>query len=259
MHGWDKAVRIAVPGDASARKYERLTLNGQKAVLMDAPFHDEGPACLVQASEDERRALGYPAQAMLAGSDPSAFICLASALTRRGFAAPRILGADLESGFLLLEDLGDALYARVLEQVPSCEEEIYSKAVSCLAAIYRSSFSNTLTAHGTKWSIGTYDVLALQTEADLFLDWYVGEFDGALQEGARAEWTEIWERAFVHLNAHATGLALRDFHAENIFALEDGGGFYRNNFTHNTFSNTLGACFLHHALRSAIAGCDKSF
>lgn len=223
-HGWGQAARTSVPGDASTRRYERLALGAQNAVLMDAPFEDEGPACPVGASEDERRALDYPAQAMLAGSSPSAFVCLASALTRRGFAAPRILGVDLKAGLLLLEDLGDALYARVLDSVPSCEEEIYRKAVSCLAAIYRSSFSNTLIAHGTEWTIGTYDNLALQTEADLFLDWYVGEFDGDLSLQARTEWTQIWARAFLCLDAHATGLALRDFHAENIFVLEDAVG-----------------------------------
>lgn len=223
-NGWGAAERIAVPGDASTRRYERLALGPKKAVLMDAPFDTDGPACPIGASEADRKVLGYSAQAMLAGSDPSAFVCLASALTRRGFAAPQILGVDLKAGLLLLEDLGDALFARVLESVPSCEEDIYSQAVSCLASIYRSSFSNTLIAHGTEWTVETYDNLALQTEADLFLDWYVDEFDTSINAEARAEWVQIWSRAFTHLNAHATGLALRDFHAENIFALEDGVG-----------------------------------
>ncbi|PHR91830.1 MAG: aminoglycoside phosphotransferase [Robiginitomaculum sp.] len=220
-HGWGDAVRTPVPGDASARRYERLVLDGKKAVLMDAPSEEDGPTCPLGASLAERKDLGYGAQAMLAGSDQAAFVCLASALTRRGFAAPHIWGADLSAGLLLLEDLGDDLYAPVLKAEPDREADLYREAVSCLSALYRSSFATSLQAHGATWQVGTYDNMALQVEADLFLDWYAPEFEAPLDADARADWTRIWTEAFSHLQAHATGLALRDFHAENIFAHKD--------------------------------------
>lgn len=205
--GWGAAKRTPVQGDASARAYERLTLGSDKAVLMNAPF---------AASDDP-----YTVTAKLAGSDPEAFICLATALTRRGFSAPCILAADMDNGLLLLEDLGADLFAQILEREPKKERKLYSSAISCLAAIYRSSFSDILNAKGANWHVRSYDSKALQAEADLFLDWYIPEFDSALSPEAKQEWHHIWAKAFTHLDAHAHGLALRDFHAENIFWLPE--------------------------------------
>ena len=37
LHGWGAAARAPLAGDASFRRYERLTLDGRPAVLMDAP------------------------------------------------------------------------------------------------------------------------------------------------------------------------------------------------------------------------------
>ncbi len=220
VHGWGKAVRTVVPGDASSRRYERLALKNKKSVLMDAPDDQDGVTCSVGMNLEQRQALGYNAQARLAGSSLPAFICLATALTRRGFAAPRILAADIKAGLLLLEDLGDDLFAGVLEKHPDQEEVLYKKAVSCLGAIYRSSFAQDLSAHGANWHVGTYDDMALLAEADLFLQWYVPHFENSVSEKAKAEWGKIWVESFQYLRAHPTGLALRDFHAENIFALE---------------------------------------
>lgn len=224
VHGWGGAARTAVPGDASARRYERLILKDKKAVLMDAPEDADGLICPIDATLGQREALGYNAQARLAGSSLSAFICLATALSRRGFHAPHIMASDAETGLLLLEDLGDELFAHVLSKNPTREGEIYQKAITCLAALYRSSFSPNLKARGLNWYVGDYDDIALQAEADLFLQWYVPYFDTPLSPTARSEWVQIWQESLTHLKAHAPGLALRDFHAENIFDLEEGVG-----------------------------------
>ena len=187
---------------------------------MDAPEDRDGVLCPVDASDEQRAALGYNAKARLAGSSLSAFICLATALTRRGFAAPHIIAADRDAGLLLLEDLGDDLYARVLADSPEREYALYKKAISCLAAIYRSSFAVDLQARDTHWHIGTYDEMALRTEAELFLGWYIPKYEAPLSQSAKDEWKDIWAGCFAHLNAHPHGLALRDFHAENIFDLK---------------------------------------
>jgi aminoglycoside/choline kinase family phosphotransferase/dTDP-glucose pyrophosphorylase len=221
---WASARRDPVAGDASTRRYERLTMGLEKAVLMDAPPAAEGPACPVNASTDERQALGYNAMARLAGPDPAAFVCLARELTRRGFSAPRILGADHEKGLILLEDLGEDRFAEVLQKHPKKEQELYSNAVSCLAAIYRSSFNPEMVHQNANWTVQDYDPMALQAEADLFLDWYAPAFDGEVSDEAKSQWHDLWADAFSHLNAHASGLALRDFHAENIFALPERDG-----------------------------------
>lgn len=206
-NNWGDAKRTPFPGDASSRSYERLQRGDEHIVLMNAPFVPHKDP--------------YSIAAKLAGSDPDAFICLATALTRRGFSAPRILATDRDNGFMFLEDLGSDLFSQVLAKDPSKEKELYCTAIDCLAAIYRSSFAENLNAHGAQWRVRKYDTQALQTEADLFLEWYVPEFGLAVDEDTKVVWYEIWADAFTQLDAHAHGLALRDFHADNVFWLPE--------------------------------------
>lgn len=223
---WDAATRDAVPGDASSRRYERLTFamknrDAKKAVLMDAPKGAETPSEPEGASVDKRKALGYNALARIAGNNPEAFAVISNELSKRGFSAPTIIAADLDKGLMLLEDLGDSLYARVIENDPSLERELYEAAIDTLAALYRSSFPAQSDFIGKTWRIRDYDSAALLAEADLFLDWYAKDFDRDISATARAEWNAIWSELFKTLSVHAPGLALRDFHAENIFWLPE--------------------------------------
>ncbi|MDH3262873.1 MAG: phosphotransferase, partial [Paracoccaceae bacterium] len=110
--GWAGAARVALAGDASARRYERLSRGpGETAVLMDA-----APG----AGEDVRR-----------------FAAAARHLAGLGFSAPRILAEDAEHGFLLLEDLGDDLFARLLARDPAREADLYAAATDVLVALHR--------------------------------------------------------------------------------------------------------------------------
>ena len=218
---WNKAERSPVPGDASSRRYERLSLGGKKSVLMDAPKGVETPSEPEGASIQARKALGYNALARIAGNNSEAFAVIGHELSKRGFSAPQILAADMDKGFMLLEDLGDNLYARVIEKDPVQERKLYEVAIDTLAAIYRSTFPASAEFGGKTWRIRDYDSAALLAEADLFLDWYAKDMGKDIKDKARAEWDEIWTQMFQTLTAHAPGLALRDFHAENIFWLPE--------------------------------------
>jgi len=217
--GWSKAVRNAVPGDASTRHYERLKLNGEIAVLMDAPKGVEAPSEPEGASVEDRKALGYNALARLAGPNPEAFACIANELIMRGFSAPKIIAADLDKGLMLLEDLGEAVYAKIIKNDIANERPLYEAAVDTLAAIYRSSFPQTMSYNNTIWRVRDYDVAALLAETDLCLDWYAKDYGYEISGDVRDEFYNLYEQSFKHLNAHASGLALRDFHAENLFWL----------------------------------------
>ena len=83
---WQDAIREAVPGDASSRRYERLTLGDEKAVLMDAPKGAEAPSEPEGASIEQRKALGYNAVARIAGNNPEAFAVIGNELSKRGFS-----------------------------------------------------------------------------------------------------------------------------------------------------------------------------
>lgn len=219
--GWGAAQVAPFPGDASTRRYFRLDRNGARAVLMDAPGASESPACPPDADPATRAALGYNAVARLAGNNVAAFAALAGALVARGFSAPRVHEADPAAGLLLIEDLGDDLFARVLP-ARADESALYAQAVETLGAIYRSSFDTEPAAFGMSWRLMAYDATALQAEADLFLDWYLARRCGRpAGAGGLADWRAAWAQAFDVLGAHAPGLVLRDFHAENLIWLPD--------------------------------------
>ncbi len=219
--GWADAQIESFPGDASSRRYFRLSRGADVAVLMDAPRGAEMPAEPEGASAADRAALGYNALARLAGPEPAAFACVSNELVIRGFSAPKILTADFDQGLLLLEDFGQGVYAKVIAADPQMEAPLYKAAVECLAEIYRSSFPALMCFRDASWRVRAYDEVALLTETHLFLDWYAADKGVDISDDARASWDDIWSGLFSVLSAHAPGLALRDFHAENLFWLPE--------------------------------------
>ena len=187
--GWGDAARHPLAGDASDRRYDRLTRGSDRAVLMDAP----------------------PGK----GDDPADFIRIADHLAALGLSSPRILVRDLAHGFLLLEDLGDRLVAREAAD-PALEASLYRLAVNVLVH---------LQAHPAP--AGLPDLTAGDwAEAACFApDWYrfaaLGNSEGAETRAAfRAELTRL-------IATHSDGprvLILRDYHAENLLWLPDRSG-----------------------------------
>lgn len=225
--GWGRAARAPLAGDASTRRYERLSLDGGTAVLMDAPPRAEAASCPPEADHEERRRMGYNASARLAGPNAAAFAGLAQALTARGFSAPQVHAADAERGFLLLEDLGDALYSRAISDGAS-EGALYEAAIDTLAAVARATLPEDVKAGGRGWRIQRYDTLALQTEADLLPQWYAPHRGGVtLDDAALEAWRAAWSAPFAWLEAQTPTLTLRDVHADNLIWLPDRDGHAR--------------------------------
>ena len=213
---WRAAKITPIPGDASARRYFRLAQHGTRAILMDYDPSDE--------PSDSART--YMARAGLAGTDMRSFAAIGTALYRRGFSAPQLLATDTQQGFLLLEDLskddtGGNVYARHLEHHPEDEALLYEAAIDALAAIYRSSFDQPLRSRHGEWEVPEFDLERQLTELTLFTDWFVPDVGVSLSEQALSKWRDVWAQMLPSLDAHAPGLALRDFHAENLFWCED--------------------------------------
>jgi len=223
-NGWGEAVRSPIQGDASTRSYERLTLKARKAVLMNAPKGAELPSEPEGASVEQRKALGYNALARLAGPNMESFAAIASELSKRGFSAPKVIAADLGLGLLLLEDFGASVYAKVVENEPDKERPLYEAAVDTLAAIYRSSFPKAFSYRDTVWKVREYDEAALLAETDLCLDWYAKDFSRDITGPEHDRFYALYAESFKLLDIHAQGLALRDFHAENLFWLPERDG-----------------------------------
>lgn len=188
--GWGGARRRYLAGDASDRRYDRLVQGAETAVLMDAP----------------------PGK----GDDPASFLAIARHLTGLGLSAPKALAEDLAGGFLLLEDLGDDLFARLVAHDPACEPQLYTAATDVLLRLQSHPPANglpNLTAQG--WA-----------EAAAFaFDWYRFAITGVRIDTGLfiATLTDL-------LHRHADGprvMILRDYHAENLLWLPDRQGLAR--------------------------------
>jgi len=191
--GWADAIRAPLAGDASNRRYDRLTggPGGRSAVLMDAD-----PA---------------------SGEDVKPFLAIARHLTALGLSAPAILSEDTRHGFLLLEDLGDDLFARVTAREPALELPLYEAAVDLLVELHRSAPPDGLAA---------YDASTMAGLACLPFDWYLPPLEGSARdeerEAFRAEIETLLRSAVL-----PSVLILRDYHAENLLWLPGRSGAAR--------------------------------
>ena len=188
--GWGTAVRQHLAGDASDRRYERLRAGAATAVLMDNP----------------------PGGA----DDPAAFVAMARHLRDLGLSAPEVRVADTEAGFLLLEDLGDDLYARLLQADPLREVELYAPAVDVLCH---------LQAAPAPGGLPNFSAADWAKAAGFALEWYA--FAAMGERPVQGSFLAALEAA---LRAHADGphvLILRDYHAENLLWLPGRKGLAR--------------------------------
>ena len=214
--GWADAAIAPIAGDASTRSYLRLARGQDRAVLMNAPPAAEGAACPPNASPAERAALGYNAEARLAGPNLNAFTELARLLRGAGLDAPDIYAADPATGFALIEDLGDDLYVRVLEGGGD-EAMLYDAAIDALVHLHGQSLPRPQADH---YSLLDYDETALTAEAALLVDWYWPYLRGEdTPPEIAADYRAMWHRLLGGLSEPHT-LVLRDFHAENILWIE---------------------------------------
>ncbi|WP_122465071.1 N-acetylmuramate/N-acetylglucosamine kinase AmgK [Brevundimonas lutea] len=227
--GLSRARRDPLPGDASTRRYERLTAeDGRSLMLMDQAPAAESPPCDPAWSPERRRAEGWNATARLSAGRIEAFAAVADHLRRLGLSAPEIVALDASRGLAVLEDFGDALFARVLEAEPEREPDLYLAAVDVLIALHAAAPPELLTGPGGDWPLLAYDETALKGGADLFVEWWPKlEPSIALDAEAFAAWDRAWAPIIARGAEGATVVAHRDFHAENLIWLPERDGAAR--------------------------------
>jgi aminoglycoside/choline kinase family phosphotransferase len=161
--GWGDAGERLLAGDASFRKYFRLSRPRASAVVMDAPPPQE---------------------------DVRPFVRIGRHLIKLGLSAPAIHAIDEANGFLLLEDLGDDTFARVLAAGGE-EAELYARAT---------------------------DVLI--DAAMLLPEWYLPAASGRptpVEE--TTAYRAAWRACLANLPPMADTLLLRDYHKDNLLWL----------------------------------------
>jgi len=176
-------------GDASFRRYFRVTsLAGQAEqqhyVLMDAPPQHE---------------------------DMRPFLAVRAWFERAGLRVSALESADLQQGFLLLEDFGDETWATYR----ACGGDMASLFADALRQLH------LLQASDPEITLPLFDISRMQRECDLYLDWYLPRVVGntpSKQERDAFHTTLMpglmelaaLPRVPVHLDYHSRNLMLPD-------------------------------------------------
>ncbi len=191
-NGWAGVEPRPLAGDASFRRYERLTDSGRRAVLMDAP----------PPTEDVRP-----------------FVAIARHLLGLGLSAPEILAEDAKNGFLLLEDLGDDTYTRLLGRGHD-ERALYELATDVLIHLHRFAPDEAMPR-----GLPPYDDERLLTEACLLTDWWMpAAFGRPTPDPVRTAYVAAWKSLFPRIHAQHKTLVLRDYHVDNLLILDGRDG-----------------------------------
>jgi aminoglycoside/choline kinase family phosphotransferase len=184
--GWRDAHESLLAGDASFRKYFRLKRASGTAVVMDSP----------------------------AAHEPvKPFVRIGRHLLKLGLSAPEIFAEDFGNGFLLLEDLGDDTYARVIAKGGN-EAELYARATDVLVTLHQAP------SHAVLPGLGFYTGEALIDAAMLLPEWYLPEASGRpTRDEDIATYRAAWQACLKHLPTGANALLLRDYHKDNLLWL----------------------------------------
>jgi aminoglycoside/choline kinase family phosphotransferase len=182
-----KTFKIASPdlqivsGDASFRRYFRFELSGCSAIAVDAP----------PSTEKNHQ-----------------FVALAEALSQQGLAVPSVYAADLEDGFLCLQDLGSSLLEQQL--TPSNAKQLYRQALRLIVQLQQTPVQSLP-------ELERFDAAFIQRELDIFADWFVGQ-ELALPDTwqQQADWSSLCRELSEAIMQQPYVAMHRDFHCRNL-------------------------------------------
>ncbi|MDN6179485.1 MAG: phosphotransferase [Halomonas subglaciescola] len=164
-------------GDASFRRYFRLTLpDGATQIVMDAPPEQE---------------------------DSTPFVEIARRFNAAGLPVPSVYAADLDDGFMLLEDLGDTPLQALFDSDAAVLTQHHA-ALALIAALQNRTTPGALPA---------FDAALLTRELELFPEWCLRAWLGI---EAPAEFAPLCEALTEQALAQPTVTVHRDFDAMNL-------------------------------------------
>lgn len=170
--------------DASFRSYWRGHVDGQPLIVMDSPPEKENPAPWVEIGER---------------------------LARAGLHVPKVMVADLEQGFLLIEDLGTRTYLPELND--ASVDALYGDALDALLRMQ---------AHVDTQGLPSFDHAWQTMELEIMPSWFLERHLGVTL--ACGEW-DVVENAFtaiMHVIAEQPRAFMhRDYHSRNLLVTEE--------------------------------------
>lgn len=168
-------------GDASFRRYARVTTEQDSYMLMDAPPEKE---------------------------DCAPFVKIAEFLAQHHIRVPHIIGKDLQNGLLLLEDFGDVLLSTLLNA--QTVDHYYHQSFKQLVA---------LQAVDATGFLPHYNFDKLVAEMQLFNDWLLPSLDISLNAAQQAIVQHTFEFLANSALAQPQVVVHRDFHSRNLMQL----------------------------------------
>jgi N-acetylmuramate 1-kinase len=176
-------------GDASFRRFYRAWLDGDgtgSLIAMDAP----------PATENNRQ-----------------FVALSALFRRHGVRVPAVLASDFEQGFLLVEDLGDRLFASVYD-TPQRDAALEA-ALQALIRIQSIGDANGL--------VPPYTIERFHDELELFTQWLADRLLGLPPRTAvRGLLDRSWQVLIENTQAQPQCCVHRDYHSRNLLLLPTG-------------------------------------
>jgi len=181
----------AASADASFRRYLRIEgAAGATFIVMDAPPPQE---------------------------DVRPFVHVAELIGAAGLHAPKVLAADVERGFLLLTDLGRALYLDALRHATAQQADRLMRDALRALVQWQSRVSAT--------SLPPYDDALLRRELALFPDWCVErEFGVSWSDSQRAQWNTVCDHLVASALDQPCVAVHRDWMPRNLMVAEPNPG-----------------------------------
>ena len=144
--------------------------------------------------------------------DPQPFLKVARYLTQQGLRAPVIHAEDAGAGLVLLEDFGDTRMRETVDAGDAAAERaIYAQAIETLVELHRRPPAD----------VPAYDRAVYQREVGLLTEWYCPAQRLSVDTNA---YVQAWDDVLDTMDSAAPQVTvLRDYHAENIMLLADGG------------------------------------
>ncbi|MDX1403468.1 MAG: phosphotransferase [Woeseiaceae bacterium] len=174
--------------DASFRRYFRVQKDAESFIVMDAPPPQE---------------------------DCRPFVQIAGYLEAMGLNCPRVLGADLENGFVLMSDLGAIRYIDQLQQDADRANALYSDAIDALLTLQRKG-------DAYQQQLPTYDYDFISLELSIFRDWLCGRHLGIdFTNEEEKHWQDCCEFLIDNALRQKQVFMHRDFHSRNLMVMPE--------------------------------------
>ena len=174
--------------DAGARRYFRIKPSGEDSlVVIDAP---------------------------VAHNDNQQFAFVANLLASHGLHVPKVSHANLKDGFLLLSDLGDETYLKVLNNENA--DKLLDDATTALIKLQSITELDLLSR---------YNAGLMSEELALFDNWYIQQhLNITLEENAQSSLNNVLKLITERCMSQPTVLTHRDYMPRNLMVCEENPG-----------------------------------